>query len=96
MLAVEVNFTDDRDKHLLNEHSIPDSPTKYRPHLYPLSLGLLLQLFDECVCLKNTFFFYRDFSVPTNIHEKVQAFENSYESKPVQYVYDQITENLFS
>lgn len=64
-LAVEVNFTDNKDKHLLNEHSIPDSPT-------------------------------RDFSVPTNIHEKVQAFENSYESKPVQHVYDQITENLFS
>lgn len=27
-IAVEVNFTDDREKHLLNEHSIPDSPTR--------------------------------------------------------------------
>jgi hypothetical protein len=25
---VEVNFTDEKEKHLLNEHSIPDSPTK--------------------------------------------------------------------
>lgn len=92
---MEVNFTDNKDKHLLNEHSIPDSPTRYRLHLYLLFYSLLLQLFNACICLIN-YSFYRDFSVPTNIHEKVQAFENSYESKPVQHVYDQITENLFS
>ncbi|XP_061169827.1 E3 ubiquitin-protein ligase TTC3-like [Saccostrea echinata] len=64
-IPVEVNFTDEKEKTLLNEHSIPDSPTK-------------------------------DFSVPTNIHEKVQAFESSYESKIGKTLYDEITENLFS
>ncbi|XP_056012499.1 uncharacterized protein LOC125682526 isoform X2 [Ostrea edulis] len=63
-IAVEVNFADEKEKHLLNEHSIPDSPTK-------------------------------DFSVPMSIHEKVQAFEKSYESKQGKCLYDEITENLF-
>lgn len=70
-LAVEVNFTDDKDKHLLNEHSIPDSPTRYRLHLYPLSLSLLLQLFDVCVCLNNIILF-------TGISQYQQTFTKKF------------------
>lgn len=54
---MEVNFTDNKDKLLLNEHSIPDSPTRYRLHLYLLFYSLLLQLFNACICLINTILF---------------------------------------